>query len=236
MKSTYFKSIIFLFIVFSSLTLNQLTSEKRNVIDHKKSFVIPDEHLGIYNSFIEYNPKMDSTTIDNIYSVLSKLKIIENEVTLKYLIAQILLESGGNHTINGEVLTSYSGALGICQITPMTAYDYFNRILSNHDLILLEEFGATDFKSILFEDITKESRIKLTSEWLKIKKNNIILWGFIMKHNMKLGLMDALVTYNSGFGGYISYSNSGKLLSEHSYIVSIRERLTNIDLIFKRGV
>jgi len=236
MENKFFKLLILLFIFFSSLTLNCLSPEKNSTTKREILMNIPDKHLAIYESFINYNSSMDSITINNIYKVISTLEIIKSEKVLKHLIAQILLESGGNHTRNGVVVTSYAGALGICQITPITAYDYFNRVLTSSDLELITKLGGTDFKQILFDELTRTSRIELASEWLECEKNNIILWGFIMKHKLRLGLLPGLIAYNAGLGGYIQYSDSGGLLSNHEYIRGIQKRLHAIDMIFKKSV
>jgi hypothetical protein len=56
-------------------------------------------------------------------------------------------------------------------------------------------------------------------KWLSIKKNNLILWGFIMKHNIKKygNIQQALLVYNTG---------NNKLfgdISNHTYVKRITQ-------------
>ena len=109
----------------------------------------------------------------------------------KKLIGMIKVESQGRHFDGkGNVLTSKSGAKGIAQIKPSTAFQYLRYEMTPEDRAFLTRLGAEDPLWIVDMDLikvdgvmrVKKSDLKKVTAWISEEHNNIAMWGYIVKH------------------------------------------------------
>lgn len=192
----------------------------------------------IYTSFKRYNPSIDTLSIKNFTNVVNHYELNKDKRVLKYLIGQILLESGGKQYYPerykkkcGQLVVSPTGAIGFSQILGSTGLDCMVRLLKSDDKREFYQLGAKDFEFAYDKTLTKRQKIVLTKEWLSDEVNNMIMWGFIMKYNLKKrGIINALVSYNVGIGGLNKYIREGNKPYDHEYIRGIRKRLSYINL------
>jgi len=198
--------------------------------------VLPHNFTIVYESFKSYNPYIDSASAISFANVANCYGISDNE-TLKWSLAQILLESGAKqyyqptHPKEGELVVSSAGAIGFTQILPSTALGYMIKKVSSDDVECFNELGATDFSFAYKKDCSKSDKIILTKEWLKDENNNIIMWGKIMSLELESKpILDALISYNAGSLGWKRYLNAGNIQEEHDYIKGIRVRFKYIDV------
>lgn len=154
-----------------------------------------DVELFVLESFKKYNKKIKIKTVKKFIEVCDSFKIDKNIQTLT---AQICLESGAKQMINGKTIESSGNALGISQVTPYTAYLYFKNIISKDDK-LLNQLGGTDYKNILLTK-NRKLRRKKVQKWLSNETNNLIMYGYLMKHSIVKygGIKNSLVVYSKG--------------------------------------
>ncbi len=139
------------------------------------------------------------------------------------LIAQIALESSCVHQKKGKLVGSKTGAKGLCQITPTTAFQKVRYELKDSDIALMKKLGANPpnwsrmeySKSIFGKKFVPKRNRKLVIAWLEDPKNSIALWIVLMKgYETKYGIDGALVAYHDGEGGL----KKVKSPSKHWYV------------------
>lgn len=160
--------------------------------------------------FQRYNPKMHDSIVSLFINVMDSFKIKKHQ---NLLISQVILESRASHYKgnSSQILIGSSGEYGICQILPSATVNLFS-MMSKRERKRMRNLGATNFSHI---NTTSEARI-----WLSNQKNNIILYGFIMRYYMDLygnNIKKSIISYNTGAGGMKTFVNSGGILHEHRY-------------------
>jgi len=187
----------------------------------------------VFHRFKVFNPDLDTSTVILFNNVCTHYKLDTTEEMFELCVGQILLESGAkqyyqtNHPKSGKLVVSSAGAIGITQIMPATAYGNLKNYVSDDDIKDMLDLGCTPFNHIIDSTCGKSDGIKLSREWLKDERNNIILWGFIMrkKLNKRPSMLKVLVSYNAGTTGMIKFVNNGGLLNLHKYIKGIKIKL-----------
>ena len=150
-----------------------------------------------------------------------------SELLLKTCVSQICYESGAKHiNSKGDILLSSGNAIAITQLVPTTGYFYLRNIITDEELNDMMTIGVTDPDFVKKYPRYKSSpeQRRETIKWLSNEVNNIVLWGYIMRHNLnKSGytLNDALLAYNQGNGYLNKYINNGKATSNHIYVKTI---------------
>lgn len=191
----------------------------------------------IYSSLLVYNKNASKSTAENILRAIEAFNLDATEKIYNYSLYQILYESRGMHMVDGSLLKSPAGALGIGQIKPITGFHYLKQVMNARDFALLDSLGADP---IVFSDKDRVSKVindegktlwitpkktkRKVAKWMENEKNSTILWGFIMKRNIdKYGHINALVMYNTGRGTWSKLKKSGFDMNSHSYLRGIRK-------------
>lgn len=233
-----YKSLMFLGVIIVLIFgLNLLNNPKQKKDKKPEKIVkeireLPTNFDYVYKHFKVYNPNIDTQTVILFNNVCAHYKLDTTEQLLNLCIGQILYESGAkqrypsNHQKKGELVKSYAGAIGIGQIMPNTAYGIISK-LSPKEASEMLELGCTPVYSIRYSDSVKE----YSKEWISNQKNNIIMWGHIMRKNLskRPNIYKALVSYNSGTGGMIRYVNNGGSVEHHKYVNGIRNTLNVVE-------
>jgi len=184
----------------------------------------------VFNSMKKYNPDIDKETVSLFISVTEKFNLDSTELLFNTCLSQILKESGAQqyycstHPKAGELVVSSSKAIGISQITIATCYDYLKSSYNSNDSLILLNLGCDDFSFIKNNDYPdiKDNLFK----WLKNEKNNIILWGYIMKKSLikrNGNLKYALISYNRGPEYLIDFMTNGFKPESHNYVKQIKK-------------
>jgi len=222
---TLFACTLFTSTVYKS---NNTTKTNKPIISIKKntisdSIVVDSNFKFAYESFKFYNPNIDTQTVNHFISVCKFYNLDSNKKTFKLCVGQMLLESGAKHYKNGKINIGSGGHIGIAQISPTSGLNIMVKIVTD------DEFD--DFKSVLSDtNITKPKTYAQSVKWLSDINKNIMLWGYMINRNLKTcPIENALVKYNAGPGGYLTYINSGKKISNHHYIRGINIKLNNIN-------
>jgi hypothetical protein len=191
-----------------------------------------------YDRFEIYNKDIDTASVDLFIRVADHYGFTKDSVQYRLIVGQILLESGANqtyykgHPYEGQLVVSYAGAVGRTQILPSTAYHFMSKILSEDDVRIFKNFGASDFSFATDDELTKRQKIQKAKEWLSDNENNIIMWGYIMRHNMsKTGnnIIKSLIAYNAGRGGLNMFMKRGNSIYDHDYVKGIYNRLARVE-------
>jgi len=231
-----YKSLIYLgVIIVLGVLLNFLSSptqKKKKLEIVVETTKLPDNFDYVYKHFKVYNPNIDTQTVILFNDVCTHYKLDTTKQLLNLCIGQILYESGAkqrypsNHQKKGELVKSYAGAIGIGQIMPNTAYGIISK-LSPKEAAEMLELGCTPVYCIRYSDTVRE----YSKEWISNKRNNLIMWGHIMRSNLskRPNIYKALVSYNSGTGGMIRFVNNGGNVSQHKYVKGIRNTLNVVE-------
>ena len=233
-----YKSLIYLGIIIGLGFLLQFLSTPSTkkhdkiveVVEEKTE--LPTNFDYVYKHFKVYNAEIDTETVILFNNVCTHYKLDTTKQLLDLCIGQILYESGAqqyyasNHPKEGELVQSYAGAIGIGQIMPNTAYGIISK-LSPKDATGMLKLGCTPVYSIRYS----ESVRKYSEKWISNKRNNLIMWGYIMKTNLskRPNIYKALVSYNSGTGGMIRFIKNGGDVYQHKYVRGIRNTLSVVD-------
>lgn len=186
----------------------------------------------------KFNEKADTSAIKRIAEVMHFYKLDKNKKRTNLFIGQILQESGANqyyysgHPLEGQLVVSCGGAIGITQITSYTAFCYMTKIITEKDKKDMLALGCNDFKFVNKKG-TVESKLPKVKEWLKNKDNNIVLWGYIVQDILKKvqDINKTLIAYNVGLGGLKTYLDSGCVVSEHEYVININKKLSRVSAL-----
>lgn len=201
--------------------------------DKVHSITIDDELIEYFDIAFEtikqYNPNIDSTTIEKIVNTAYNYSLTNDSTIFKLCIGQLLVESNASHknAKTKKVIISSGGAIGICQITSSTAFEYLSKLANYDCLMILENLGCSNIDFITNDSFSRETKISKTKEWLKKETNNIAMWGLILNYNIMSynSINKALIAYNVGGGGLIDYIKNGKNLQKHKYIAMINRKV-----------
>jgi len=192
----------------------------------------------IKRAVLVYNPEVTDETANDLLVAIEEYNLDESLEMFSYSIYQILLESRGRqYDDKGNILTSSANALGITQIKSSTAFHYLSMEMSQKDRDRLVELGADPIKFGPKDKVyraesdegktfwtTPDKTKKKVAKWLENSTNGIMLWGYIMRHNIdKHGFYNALVIYSAGKGGWQHYKSNHSSIYGHSYLKGIRK-------------
>ena len=182
-----------------------------------------------YNAFKTYNKNIDTISVNKFIEVSKMFKLDTNTTFYKKYICQILSESSAKHFKNGKIHLSYAGAVGLCQIMPMTCYDYLLK-LSDDDKVKLNLLSVTNFNFVYNKNITLLEKKRLCYKWLLNINNNIVMWGLITSKSLnKINNIDKhLIAYNMGYTGMLRYLNRGGKVNKHDYIRMINNKISDL--------
>ena len=127
------------------------------------------------------------------------------------LLAQIALESSCLHwKKKGRLNGSKTGAQGLCQITPTTAFQKMKFEFNKEDWKLFMSVGGKkpdlldmEYSTSIFgkKHLSRKNRKKII-DWLSSENNSIAFWITLMrKYEEQYGIDKALVAYAIGEGG-----------------------------------
>jgi len=211
----------------SITSLNKYIKEKKI-----EKFTFVKERFSAFNSNIKDN------TVKRFIKIVEHFKLDSTQEMFNLFIHEIILESGAKQYNNGELVKSYTGAIGIGQIMPNTAFSFLKRVVYSKEMYNLncEDFSWINEDKGIYYPKSSETEKKV-KKWLCNENNNLALWGAIMRYNLDKNnnnVFYALISYNSGVGGLSSFLNSGSNPSSHSYIQGIlkKERISE-DIISK---
>lgn len=201
--------------------------------DKVQSITIDDELIEYFdiafNTLKEYNPNIDSITVEKIVNTAYNYSLTNDSSIFKLCLGQLLVESNATHKNikTGRIIISSGGAIGICQITSSTAFEYLSKLANYDHLTILENLGCSSIDFITDSSFSRKTKILKTKEWLMKKTNNIAMWGLILNYNIMNynNINKALIAYNVGGGGLIDYIKNGKNLQKHKYITMINSKV-----------
>jgi len=166
-------------------------------------------------AFHVYNPAVPEDVVDKFVEVIYKFKLREHASLCIY---HVCLESSVDPDAQ-----SPTGAIGLCQITPTTAFDVLHK-MPEEDRKMLYDLGVDDFDwainghysmngdSPFIANPLRKKAIK----WLKVPDNNMALWGYIMSGYLsEMGPHEAFLSYRMGLGGARQYKGN---VDAHPYI------------------
>jgi|TARA_R110000751_G_scaffold5019_4_gene23743 hypothetical protein len=193
------------------------------------SIELPDSFDYVYNRFEIYNPELDTETVVLFLKSIDQFSLRDGLV-FDLLVGQIMLESQakqfyiGGHAKHGEVIRGASGEVGIAQIMPTTAMHYLKNVIKDDGSF--KTLGVSDYSFMFNKHLSKQKRYDLTVRWLTDIKNNLALWGFIMRDNLREnGVLEGFVAYNVGKGGLKRFLRRFRHPNKHRYIKSIKDTL-----------
>ncbi len=204
-------------------------SDSVDQIGFGESVVLPDSFDYVYNRFEIYNPELDTETVVLFLNSIDQFNL-RDELVFDLLVGQIMLESQakqfhiGGHPKHGEVIRGTSGEVGIAQIMPTTAMHYLESVVKDDSE--LKGLGASDYSFVFNKNLSKQKRYDLAVRWLTDINNNLALWGFIMRDNLREnGILEGFVAYNAGKGGLKRFLRRFRHPNKHKYIKAIKDTL-----------
>ncbi len=216
-------TVILSVMFYQNIMLSRRLSDMENKVN-KTELVLPASFNYVLNRFKMYNSDVDTNAIILFIKSVDYYELNKKDI-FDMLVGQILLESNAKHVYpNGQVIRSTSGAVGISQIMPTTAFHYLQHIAE--DDRILYDLGVSDYSFVNRNDLTKDVKLNMTIEWLSRIENNFALWGLIMRDGLKSnGVLEAFVIYNAGKGGLNRHLSLNGKLSEHKYILGIANKI-----------
>ncbi len=213
---------------------SEFRTKAEQVLEHRKNV---DQ---IHKWMSVYNPKTTWKEAEDVEKVITDNGLQEWRWEL---VSQLCVESGASQMSRktGKVKESHSGALGIAQITPTTAFHILRYGMGKEERLGLEKKGASSTAWIdqLSYEKSEDGRPRLsakarreTSKWLGDRENNLILWGEIMRrYKERYQEFDrAAVAYARGEGGLRrheeSFSSSDHIYSKH--VDRVLEKLSEL--------
>lgn len=235
LKYTIYVGVIATIMVQYSF-ITDLTSELDNTREKLDSTLTALDRIKykkfdfVRSKFREFNPDIENSTIRQFMAVMKHYNLDTTNKIYEACISQICLESGAKQRDEkGKIIISSGGAVGITQITPTTAHHYLVNVLTDEDKKELTKLGGTDYGFLGDSKRLGNNRKKLI-EWLSNTNNNIILWGYIMRHTLKkqnYNLHNALVVYKDGGTALSRFIEKGNNTSKHGYVLKIIQISTN---------
>jgi hypothetical protein len=192
-------------------------SDNSDMLIHKsENFKFGEKAFGYYTKKVDTSVLLQLIRVCDYYG-------LANEGDFKMCVGQMLVESGGNHYKNGNVIIGSGGHIGMAQISPTTTLAVFNKIVTDDDFKIIKDL-VND--TLMVKPKTHSESVKFLSD----VNNNLVFWGYLMGRNIKLGNIEsALVRYNVGPGGYKSYVNNGGSPKNHNYVKKIKNKLSKIN-------
>jgi hypothetical protein len=202
----------------------------------------------VYDKFKHYNTNIDTGTVEKFIEVVEYFNLDSTQKLFDICISQICVESGAKqYYSNGDLVVSSGNAIGITQIVPTTAFHYLRNVTGNKYRNVFTDLGGTDYGFIMnykrYEFINKDKKRIISQEgrekagkWLENETNNLILWGFIMKHTLDCNnnrINNTLIAYNIGGGGLTEYIKEGNSTWEHEYVVmvmNVKRKFDNLNV------
>jgi hypothetical protein len=193
------------------------------------NLMLPDSFDYVFNRFEIYNPEIDTETVILFLNTIDHFKLRDDKV-FDLLVGQIMLESQAKqfyikgHDKSGEVIRGTSGEVGIAQIMPTTAIHYLEKVIKDDPEFI--KLGITDYSFVFNNKISNNKKYEFVVKWLTNINNNLALWGFIMRDNLREnGVLESFVAYNAGKGGLKRFLSKFKQPSRHRYIKAIKDTL-----------
>jgi hypothetical protein len=243
------------FIVFSTIQHEKIKNQNTTIIHLKDSIsknkiknkqhinYLKKEELLAYNTIkqniVKYNPDISYVTIAHFLKTIKVFKLNKNERRVKLLISQLLYESGfqqhysSRYQNQGELIISSANAVGITQIVPNTGYYYLKMAKDKDELHYFKTLNCTNFDFVYNFNyyLSTSNQRQIIKEWLSVEKNNLALWGYIMKTKLKKhnSLEEALVSYNAGQGFLNNYLKNGGKPKNFSYVIKINQIANQIN-------
>ena len=221
--------VLFIFTLItttSAVTSNNNPSYQKSVpleSNNSNDSLISSENFKFAEkAFKFYNETIDTSVVLQLIKVCDHYKLNKLQ-TFKMCVGQLLVESGGKHYKNGEVVVGSGGHIGMCQISPKSGLAIMQKCVTDSEF--------SDFK-VLTNDTTlvKPKSYSSSVTFLKDVDNNLTFWAYLLNRNIGSGSIEAaLIKYNAGPGGYLSYINSGGSVNNHHYIRKIRAKLSKIN-------
>lgn len=215
------KAVVVSLVCLSATMFNKVDTNVTARAIHIESFVDPAQRDLVMAFFKRYNPAIKPITAQRFMTVANAYGFTEDSVLFTDCIHQICFESQAKQSSR-----SPSGAIGICQITPTTAFDFLHKS-SKEERKGMIELGATSLQWAIdgeysYADSTNKPYLgkKLRSKakhWLSDENNNLILWGCMMHKNLsRFDKERAFLRYHLGCGGLDNFTGDPH---KHEYIV-----------------
>jgi len=237
--------IIAFFSAKESLRKNEIIDDLNRDLDSLKSVIeskseikfdstgieLENKITHVYNRFKYYNKNIGTNTVNKFVEVTNAFNLDSTKLLFDICISQICVESRvRQYDENGKLIESGGNAIGITQIVPTTAHHYLRNIIKKSEYQLFRELGATDFSFIKTQprysmDSLQRAEVK---KWLANETNNMVLWGYIMRHNLnKRGytIYQTLVAYNEGNGYLLECIDNGNSVAKHKYVSMIKKSM-----------
>lgn len=217
---------------------DSLKNEIKILIDSAKisKNLKDDEFKLAYKRFLVYNKHIKKSTVKKFLEVMGTFELDSTSRLFDICVSQICVESGAKQNINGILLESSGNAIGITQIVPTTAHHYLRNVLNKKDVELFKKLGASSFNFIQNQpkySMNQNERNEVKS-WLANETNNIILWGYIMRHNLdktNFNIPSTLVAYNQGGSFLNEYLKAGLNAKNHIYVVTIEDTIRKLKTV-----
>jgi len=189
---------------------------------------VKDNFDYVFPKFKKFNPNIDTATVRKFASVIFGFKLDSTDYHREMYTGQILAESGAQqYRQDGSLVVGLAGEIGMCQIKASTCLDYLVKRMDSLDKESVCIMGASDYSFAYDESLTTGEKVKMTREWLSFVENNIIMWGFITKHDLakKKTIHKQLVSYNMGSAGMYRFMSNGGNVSNHKYVKKIKSKI-----------
>jgi len=214
-----------------------ISSDIDRGIDSDKAVDYGQKRVVVETAFRHFNPNVSDGLVTKFLEV-TRAYHLDDEPLFRKCISQICLESSANHSS-----LSPTGAVGIGQIVPTTAFDVLRHV-SDEEASKMRSLGAKSIRWALNGEysshvvdgkvryyISREIRKKAIA-WLQDPTNNLILWAYMMKDYTSTMKHDrAFLAYRIGEGGAIRYASNP---SSHPYLAGMR-RITSLIKKKERG-
>lgn len=208
--------------VFMLGTHSNIGPDRKLIVQAMDGQASDAEQKDLVSSFFgRYNNDLHQSTVDNFMSVAHAYGFSSDEDLFLDCIHQICLESQAKQSSR-----SGSGAMGIAQVTPTTAFDFIHKCgdkvrhkmdslgASSMTWAIKGEYSYTN-DSLHRPYLGRQLRKKAV-DWLSDERNNLIVWGAMMDRNLsKLDKERAFLCFHLGARGLEKYKGSPH---KHEYI------------------
>ena len=171
--------------------------------------------------FGRYNKELKQSTVRNFMEVSHSYGFTSDDDLFLDCIHQICLESQAKQSARNK-----SGAMGICQVTPTTAFEFIHKC-DQEALMKMASLGASNMdwaihgkysytNDSLRRPFLGKTLRKQAIDWLSVERNNLIVWGAIMSDGLAVLDKDqAFLRFHLGKQGQKRYQGHP---SKHEYI------------------
>ena len=221
------------FIAISPIVTNELVYVD-TIIPTKKCI----SHFDYaYNSFKYYNKRTDTSTVNLFISVTKKFNLYSDTSLFRTCVAQICVESGAKQFYgDGTLIVSSGNAIGFGQVVPTTGFLFLKKIVSKN-IGVMKSLGGAEFSNIIKHNRCNRKARKKVKAWLGNKKNNIILWGYIMDYCINKGdnLSESMIIYNQGEGYLRKFLRKKGVADQFAYNKHIAIVRNKLDKLFNKN-